>query len=69
MRPLRSFPIRSRYPGNNKYNAFSLLVDAIEQDFFIFTHIMLLFITFKIEYVMIIISLQPEKVKIITFKS
>ena len=29
--------------GNNKYHAFSLLVDAIEQDFFIFAHILLLF--------------------------
>ena len=29
--------------SNNKYHAFSLLVDAIEQDFFIFTHITLLF--------------------------
>ena len=29
--------------SNNKYHVFSLLVNAIEQDFFIFTHIMLLF--------------------------
>lgn len=29
--------------GNNKYHAFSLLVNTIEQDFFIFTHILLLF--------------------------
>ena len=29
--------------GNNKYHAFCLLVDAIEQDFFIFAHITLLF--------------------------
>ena len=29
--------------SNNKYHVFSLLVDAIEQDFFIFAHITLLF--------------------------
>ena len=29
--------------GNNKYHTFSLLVDAIEQDFLIFAHILLLF--------------------------
>lgn len=29
--------------SNNKYHVFSLLVNAIEQDFFIFTHILLLF--------------------------
>ena len=55
--------------SNNKYHVFSLLVNAIEQDFFSLPILRSFFITFKIEYVMIIIPLQPEKVKIITFKS
>ena len=39
MRPQRYFPILFIVLCDYKYHAFSLLVDAIEQDFFIFAHI------------------------------
>lgn len=49
--------------GNNKYHAFSLLVNAIEQDFFIFTHIMLLFynVQDRVRYDNYIITAQKSQ--------